>query len=377
MKRTLLQGDNLDVMRGMNAECVDLIYLDPPFNSNRNYSAPIGSKAAGAAFKDAWTLSDLDEAWHNEIADVNLPLYKAIDASGYTHGDGMKSYLIMMAVRLMEMRRLLKPTGSIYLHCDATASHYLKVLMDSIFGGGNFRNQITWRRISGAGKTSQHIQRSFGKSTDVLLFYSKGNNYTFKLVDLAVPYPNLNRDFPHEDERGRYKRRSPFRPPGLGPRPNLCYEYRGVFPPHESGWTVAKPRLREIDASGELDWVAVDRVYRKQRPGPGIMPNDVWVDINAAIGDERTGYPTQKPLALLERIIKASSNEGDVVLDPFCGCATTCIAAERLGRSWIGIDENESAVELSEKRLKSELRLSVENKIYRRLPDVYASSEPD
>ena len=146
--RTLWTGDNLDIMRGMNSETVDLIYLDPPFNSNRNYSAPLGSEAAGAAFKDTWTLSDVDEAWHGEIADRQPALYTIIDAAGLAHGKGMKSYLIMMAVRLLEMRRLLKDTGSIYLHCDPTASHYLKTLMDAVFGQSNFRNEIVWKRTN-------------------------------------------------------------------------------------------------------------------------------------------------------------------------------------------------------------------------------------
>ena len=144
--RTLWTGDNLDIMRGMNSATVDLIYLDPPFNSNRDYAAPIGSEAAGAAFKDTWTLSDVDEAWHGEIADRDPTLYAIIDAAGHAHGKGMKSYLIMMAVRLLEMRRILKPTASIFLHCDPTASHYLKALTDAIFGAGNFRNEIVWTR---------------------------------------------------------------------------------------------------------------------------------------------------------------------------------------------------------------------------------------
>ena len=159
--RTLWTGDNLDIMRGMNSESVDLIYLDPPFNSNKNYAAPIGSEAAGAAFKDTWTLDDVDEAWHGEIADQDPTLYAIIDAAGYAHGKGMKSYLIMMAVRLMEMRRILKDTGSIYLHRDPTASHYLKTLMDAIFGAGNFRSDIVWKRSSAHSDT-----RRDGSSTD-------------------------------------------------------------------------------------------------------------------------------------------------------------------------------------------------------------------
>ena len=156
--RTLWTGDNLDIMRGMNAESVDLIYLDPPFNSNRDYATPIGSEAAGAAFKDTWTLSDVDEAWHGEVADRQPALYSIIDAAGMAHGQGMKSYLIMMAVRLLEMQRLLKPTGSIYLHCDPTASHYLKMLMDSIFGQARFRNEIVWRRTTAKGLASTRFR---------------------------------------------------------------------------------------------------------------------------------------------------------------------------------------------------------------------------
>ena len=173
--RTMWTGDNLDIMRGMNSESVDLIYLDPPFNSNRNYSAPIGSKAAGAAFKDTWTLDDVDVAWHGEIAEQNTAVYSIIDASARAHGSGMKSYLIMMAVRLMEMKRLLKQTGSIYLHCDPTASHYLKLLMDSVFGPGNFRSEITWRRINPTGRGGKR----FANNADNILYYVSGEGFSW------------------------------------------------------------------------------------------------------------------------------------------------------------------------------------------------------
>ena len=166
--RTLWTGDNLDVMRGMNSETVDLIYLDPPFNSNRDYAAPIGSEAAGAAFKDTWSLSDVDEAWHGEIADRDQTLYAIVDAARLSHGKGMKSYLIMMAVRLIEMRRLLKEAGSLYLHCDSTASHYLKMLMDAVFGARKFWASIAWKR------TSAHNDRLFGSETDTILTYGEG-----------------------------------------------------------------------------------------------------------------------------------------------------------------------------------------------------------
>ena len=176
--RTLWTGDNLDIMRGMNSETVDLIYLDPPFNSNKTYSAPVGSEAAGAAFKDTWTLSDVDEAWHGEIPDREPTLYAIIDAAGLSHGKGMKSYLIMMAVRLLEMRRVLNPTGSIYLHSDPTASHYLKMLMDAIFGYKNFRDEIVWHY----GQRTAFLKQSFNRKHDVILFYASGGKVTVNKV---------------------------------------------------------------------------------------------------------------------------------------------------------------------------------------------------
>ena len=174
--RTMWTGDNLPVLRGLNCGCIDLIYLDPPFNSNRDYAAPIGTEAAGAAFKDTWTLSDVDEAWHGEIAEREPSVYAAIDAAGIVHGPGMKSYLIMMAVRLLEMRRVLKPTGSLYLHCDTTASHYLKLLLDSVFDPDNFRGEVIWKRTSAHGDTKQG-SKQHGRIHDVLLFYTKGSKW--------------------------------------------------------------------------------------------------------------------------------------------------------------------------------------------------------
>ena len=300
--RTIFEGDNLDVMRGVNDACIDLIYLDPPFNSNRNYAAPIGSKAAGAAFKDTWDLTDVDEVWHNEIAETDLPLYKIIDASQYSHGTGMKSYLIMMAVRLLEMKRILKPTGSIYLHCDPTASHYLKTLMDCIFGNPNFRNEIVWAYRGGGVPKSD-----FARKHDIIFRYGKSDVVIFNVDDVRVPYSQDSTD------RLRYTARA-FR--SSGTYDNYQPNPKGK---HPEDWWVMQP----------------------------IMPSS----------HERLGYPTQKPLALLDRIIKASSNPGDVVLDPFCGCATTCIAAERLDRQWIGIDLSPMAVKLVEQRARNELGL--------------------
>lgn len=362
--RTLWTNDNLLVMRGMNSESVDLIYLDPPFNSNRNYAAPIGSAAAGAAFKDTWTLSDVDITWLGEIADKEPAVYASIDAAGHSHGKGMKSYLIMMAIRLLEMRRLLKPTGSVWLHCDVTAGHYLKVLMDGIFGNGNFRNEIVWRRAHGRAKGSQHSAKKFGSDTDCLLYYGKTDGH--KPISLTVPptQDEIREKFPEVDDKGRrYNTNVPlFRQPSMGPRPKLCYTYKGVQNPHDSGWRVSLERLKEMDDNGEIIWRDGKRPLRKSFASKyrGKPIGSLWTDIKMSAGSERTGYPTQKPLALLDRILATATVPDDVVLDPFCGCATTCVSAELNGRKWVGIDLSEKAVELVNRRLKRKFSLIVE-----------------
>lgn len=275
--RTLWTQDNLDVLRGMNSESVDLIYLDPPFNSNKTYSAPIGSEAAEAAFKDTWTLDDVDLAWHGEVAEREPALYSILDAAGFSHSKGMKSYLIMMAVRLMELKRILQPTGSIYVHCDSTAGAYLKMLMDAVFGRRNFRNEVIWKY--GLGGSSPRI---WSKKHDCILFYSKSKSWYFD---------------------------KPLEP---------------------ASSVLMKGRMKGM--------------------------TDVW-DIPTInnMAKERTGYPTQKPLALLERIVKASSNRGDVVLDPFCGCATALVAAEVHGRHWAGIDISHRAQSLVQSRIREKV----------------------
>ena len=378
--RTIFEGDNLDVMRGMNDGCVDLIYLDPPFNSNRDYAAPIGSEAAGAAFKDTWDLTDVDEAWHNEIAEADLALYKVIDASEHSHGSGMKSYLIMMAVRLLEMRRILKSTGSIYLHCDDTASHYLKTLMDAIFGRDGYRNDITWNRSGGKSDSKR-----WGRVSDNLLFYTASSNFTWNQQYQSHDPEYVKKTYRLDDGDGRGPYTTmPLHGAGLrsgesglpwgGYDPNkqtrhwatpskgVMHDYivdQGLIP----GWPAAYPsvhqRLDELNKAGLIAWSknGVPRLKTYLQATQGIAATDIVADVPMASGKEKIGYPTQKPLALLERIIKASSNEGDVVLDPFCGCATTCIAAERLNRQWIGIDLSALAVKLVEQRARNELGL--------------------
>ena len=296
--QTIWTGDCLDVMRGMNGESVDPIYLDPPFNSNADYAAPIGSKAAGAEFKDTWGLNDIDLAWHGLIKHDYPGLYALLLAVRQVHGDSMMSYLIYMAVRIMEMKRLLKPTASIWVHCDPTASHYLKLTMDAVFGKLNFRNEIVWC-YTGPGNVKKHFPRKH----DVLLFYAAGKDNVFDIDAVRVPYKKLN-----TQDGG-----------GIG---------------------------------GQLDSAKV-KAYMKR----GKAPESWWTGFSPVgrIHGERVGYPTQKPVALLQRIVAASTREDHMVLDPFCGCATACIAAEGLNRRWAGIDISPKAADLVRVRMRSEL----------------------
>ena len=351
--QTLWTGDNLDIMRGMNGESVDLIYLDPPFNSNRDYAAPIGSAAAGAAFKDTWTLSDVDLAWHGEIAESEQALYAIIDAAGLAHGKGMKSYLIMMAVRLLEIRRVLKDTGSLYLHCDTTAGHYLKMLLDSLLGQDRFRSQITWRRTNAKGLAF----KGYPNNSDTLLYFTKSDSFVWNRPFLPHDEDYVKRFYRHvEPETGRRYRLSDLTNPNRD-RPNLTYEWNG----HNRVWRWTQDRMQQAHEDGLIHYsstgLASQKRYLDEMKGNPV--DTIWEDIRPiqAQSAERTGYPTQKPLALLERIIEASSNEGDVVLDPFCGCATACVAAEKLGRQWAGIDISPNALVQVNNRLRNELGL--------------------
>ena len=315
--KTIFTGDNLPIMRGINSESVDLIYLDPPFNSNANYAAPIGSKAAGAAFKDTWTLSDIDIAWLDLIETKHPHLNRVIHAS-MTNSD--KSYLIYMAVRLLEMYRILKDSGSIYLHCDPTMSHYLKLVMDSIWGKSNFLNEIIWCYRDIGSKTTQY----FKKKHDTLLVYSKSQTWTH----------NVQRGKIAESTRKRYQKY--FDKNNQITYAALQQSNPGVF-----------KKLKGIPNDLNEVWLDANR---------GAQLTDWWVDISPLKKgfNESTGYPTQKPVKLLDRIIKASLSDDGVVFDPFCGCATSLVAADRLQRDWIGIDISEKAAELVVERIKTD-----------------------
>ncbi len=291
---TIWQGDNLAIMCGMNSDCIDLIYLDPPFNSKANYAAPAGSKAAGAEFKDTWTLSDIDVEWVELLKSKHKDLYWLLTT---IQSKSDKSYLIYMARRLIEMKRILKSTGSIYLHCDPMMSHYLKLVMDVIFGRDNFFNEIVWH-YTGGGRSKKY----FSHKHDIILCYRKSHNYTFNTDSIRVPYKETSRYAKGGITSGSGKH----------------------YMPHPDGTPV----------------------------------DDVWdIPIINPLSKERTGYPTQKPLILLDRIIKASSNKDDVILDPFCGCATTCVAAHNLQRRWVGIDISPVARMLVEKRINESVAI--------------------
>lgn len=346
---TVWTGDCLEVMRGMNSACVDLIYLDPPFNSNRTYEAPIGSQAAGASFKDAWTLDDVDVHEHGELADRNPAAYSVIEAARQAHGKGMQSYLIFMAVRIGEIRRVLKPAGSVYLHCDPTASHYLKLLMDAVFGRKVFRNEIVWERTTGRKAGLQ-----FGRAHDVILFYA-GPGATWNAPTVPQTEETVKGHDLMRDRRGIY-RLSDLSGAGAGP-PRL-FDGREIEPPAGRHWMFDQAGIDRLIRDGRIAYSRTGRPRIKSylEDMPGVSIRDIWTDIapiNAA-AKERTSYPTQKPLALLDRIIRASSNEGDWVFDPFCGCATALVAADRLKRKWAGVDLSRLAVKLVDARVASD-----------------------
>ena len=360
MPNALYYGDNLDVLReSIASDSVDLVYLDPPFNSQANYNVLFkgpsgkGADAQIEAFEDTWHWGEGAERAYTEVlASEHTHAAELLSAMRSFLGENdVMAYLAMMAVRLIELHRVLKPTGSLYLHCDPTASHYLKILLDGIFGAVNFRNEIVWKRTT----SHNDAKNKFPDVSDTLLFYAKSPASKFYRQYGSYTDAYLASKYYHVDGNGRRYRLSDLRSPH--PRPNLMYEYKG-HKPHPNGWAVSPDRMAELDAKGLLEFPRKQggriqlRRYLDERAGMPITT--IWDDIRPinAMAQERLGYPTQKPVALLERIIRASSNEGDLVLDPFCGCGTTIHAAQKLGRQWIGIDVTHLAISLIERRLK-------------------------
>ena len=364
MTNTLYYGDNLEILREhVPDESVDLVYLDPPFNSNASYNVLFREQTGEAspaqikAFTDTWQWTlESQSTFENEIMlNPSTPedVKNMVDAFlRFIGHNAMMAYLVMMAPRLVELRRVLKPTGSIYLHCDPTASHYLKLLMDAVFGKENFRSEVTWRRTT----SHNNAVRNYGALGDAILFYSKADGFLFNVQHTSYSQFHLDNIYKYTDENGRIYGTDNLRNPS--PRPNLTYDYKG-YKPHPNGWTVSLERMKQLDAEGRLHFPKSKqgRIRRKVYLDemPGVPVGNIWDDIRpiSSQSRERLGYPTQKPLALLERIIQASSNEGDIVLDPFCGCGTAIAAAHKLNRNWIGIDITHLAVALMKNRLKT------------------------
>ena len=346
--RTLFHADNLPILRGMNSETVDLIATDPPFNKGRDFHATPDSLARGARFQDRWSWTDdVQGEWVDAIKDDFPAVWSVIESTRQSYGDDMGAFLCFMGVRLMEMRRVLKPTGSLYLHCDSMASHYLKAMCDAVFGPNNFQNEIVWRRT-----TAHNDSKRYGANTDSILFYAKSDRWTWNPV--YQPYDDSYKArFRRKDPDGRLWSDYDISAKGLSGG-GYEYEYKGI----RSLWRVPLDTMKRLDAEGRLHFTKSGGIRRKRYLDEmkGRPAQALWDDINAINSQarERVGYPTQKPLALYERVIRASSNLGDMVLDPFCGCATTPIAAERLGRRWVGIDIWEGAHQMILRRLRSE-----------------------
>ena len=369
--RTIFCHDNLEILKGIDSDCVDLIYLDPPFNKNKTFTAPIGSSAEGASFSDIFREEDVKDEWLLDIKEDNFLIHDLLSTVKTIEGRSSYNfcYLAYMAIRLLECQRILKDTGSIYLHCDPTMSHYLKLLMDCIFDEKNYRNEVTWKRTY-----AHNDPKLFGRIADIIFFYTKSDDYYFDTVYAPYEQSYIDNFFNYKDDRGRYRTVTLTGPGGDKKNPS----WRG-YNPDTSGrhWSVPRrvvkkilngksadnlTTLQKLDLLYDNDYIVISKNGTPSFKSylndlPGTPAQSIWTDINplSAHAKERTGYPTQKPLALLERIITASSPVGGVVLDPFCGCATTCVASEKMGRSWVGVDVSIKAYELVQERLGKEV----------------------
>ncbi len=362
-ENTLFYGDNLFILREhIPSESVDLIYLDPPFNSNRSYNvlfkdeSGTESEAQITAFEDTWhwniaterTYAELRTEAPDHVAKMIESLHEFIGANQ------MMAYLVMMTTRLLELHRVLQPTGSLYLHCDPTASHYLKIILDTIFGIDQFRNEIIWKRTSAHSDTIQGTVLHMGRVHDVLLFYTKTNQATRNEIYQPYTQEYVDSFYRYKDPDGRRYRLGDITGPGGAAKGNPQYEFLGVT----RYWRYSKEQMQELYEQGRIVQTKPGNVPAYKRyldEMPGVPLQDEWDDIPpiGAQAKERLGYPTQKPLALLERIIQASSNPGGVVLDPFCGCGTAIASAQKLGRKWIGIDITHLAIALQKYRMET------------------------
>jgi site-specific DNA-methyltransferase (adenine-specific) len=366
-ENTLFYGDNLDILRGYFIdECVDLIYLDPPFNSNRNYNVlfkdeqGLDSEAQIIAFEDTWHWGvETEHTYFHLITHGPDTIVGMIAAfRNFIGTNQMMAYLVMMTVRLIELHRVLKPTGSLYLHCDPTASHYLKIILDAIFGPRSYRNEVVWKRQS----AHSDAKSKFADVSDIILFYAKSKSASFtpQYIPHDPKYLENFYRFDDQDGRGTYTLGDMASP---NPRPHMMYEWLG-FPCPQKGWRYQRETMQKLHdekriwyptkKDGTFDTTKRPRLKRYLAEQEGSIITNIWTDIQPLhdVAAERLGYPTQKPLALLERIIQTSSNPGDVVLDPFCGCGTAIAAAQKLDRKWIGIDITHLSIALQKYRLQ-------------------------
>ncbi len=389
MVKTLFYGDNLPVLRNyIPSESVDLVYLDPPFNSKANYNILFedksgkNSQAQVEAFEDTWHWNEETEKTYLEI--INTAPAEVVDMISayrkFIKQSDMFAYIVMMTIRLVELKRVLKPTGSIYLHCDPTASHYLKVVMDTIFGVSNFRNEIIWKRTS-----AHNSSKRWGPIHDTILFYSKSEDYYWNKTFQEYEKSYLEDFYKFEDEKGKYqlvdltgagkrtgdsgkawKNVNPTEKGRHWAIPSKTLEK--IIAPEESEKLNTQEKLDLLEANGYINWPAKGKIPRYKRysdENPGTLIQDIITDINplSSQAKERLGYPTQKPRTLLERIIKSSAKEDAVILDPFCGCGTTISACENLNKNegyklnWQGIDITHLAINLIKGRLLNEYNI--------------------
>ena len=367
--RSIIRGDNIDALRELNSECIDFVYLDPPFKSDLALSRSPSPDTRPAGPGGSRTPGDRGSNWIGEVELRASSPYDLITGANIAHGEGMTYYLAFMSVRLLELRRVLKPTGSIYLHCSPRDSHYLKVLMDSIFGEENFLSEIIWKRTGSHGGA-----RRWGPIHDVILFYKGRGRHRWNKTFQAYTSDYLDKYYKYEDLRGRYQLVSltgagakdsesgrPWRgvdPTSVGRHWSVPSSALGIAYPHRNDLDElpTREKLELLDAAGLVHWPIRGRVPRQKRyldESEGAPAQDVILDIPSlgVRSKERTGLPNQKPVKLLERLISASSDPGDLILDPFCGSGTTCEAAERLGRDWIGIEIDAQTVEIAHERL--------------------------
>ena len=362
---TLYYGDNLPILREyLSADSVDLIYLDPPFNSNRSYNVLFKDESGCAApaqlraFDDTWHWNiDAERVYEELVTRAGSRVSGLIVALRQMVGaNPMMAYLVNMTIRLVELHRVLKPTGSLYLHCDPTASHYLRLVLDTIFRPEHFRNEIVWKR------TNVHSDsKTWSRVSDTLLFYTNTDRFTWNPQYAEHSEQHLSGKYRYQDADGHKYQLSDMTSPS--PRPNMMYEWKG-YPSPSKGWRYSRETMTELDAQG-LIWYPGDttkrpRLKRYLDEMPGTLMGTIWTDIPPinSQAKERLGYPTQKPSALLERILQASSNPGDLILDPFCGCGTTVAAAQKLDRQWVGIDITHLAIAVMKYRIKAQFNLS-------------------